>query len=177
MSLSLSWHNWDNLKQYQAIVDKISKTLMTEWLFKMDPRDAAHLKTANNIEPESWAIFMYILFSSGRFKVWVNKIICISKWKDVDGVNRNYLDSWSPCDWVMPWSDKAHLIEYESFSDVGESPVWFASKNLKPCRMHWNAFLIAQIIAKCHSFPNKYGMLWRKSTVWPGKLISSKKNT
>ena len=27
-------------------------------------------------------------------------------------------------------------ISYESFSDVGESRVWFASKNLTPCRMH-----------------------------------------
>ena len=25
---------------------------------------------------------------------------------------------------------------YDSFSDVGESQVWFASKNLTPCRMH-----------------------------------------
>ena len=50
-------------------------------------------------------------------------------------------------------------IIYDSFSDVGESRVWFASKILTPCRMHWNAFLIAQIIAKCHSFPNMYGML------------------
>ena len=25
---------------------------------------------------------------------------------------------------------------YESFSDVGESRVWFASKNLTPCRIH-----------------------------------------
>ena len=43
---------------------------------------------------------------------------------------------------------------YESFSDVGEIRVYFASKILTPCGMHWNAFLIAQIIAKCHSFPN-----------------------
>ena len=43
---------------------------------------------------------------------------------------------------------------YESFSDGGEIRVYFASKILTPCRMHWNAFLIAQIIAKCHSFPN-----------------------
>ena len=50
-------------------------------------------------------------------------------------------------------------IVYDSFSDVGESRVWFASKNLTPCRMYWNAFLIAQIIAKCHSFPNLYDML------------------
>ena len=49
--------------------------------------------------------------------------------------------------------------KYESLSDVGERRVWFASKKLTPCRMHWNAFLIAQIIAKCHSFPNKYDML------------------
>ena len=49
-------------------------------------------------------------------------------------------------------------VWYDSFSDVGESRVWFASKNLTPCRMHWNAFLIS-----------------RKSTVWPWKLISSKK--
>ena len=48
---------------------------------------------------------------------------------------------------------------YESFSDVGEIRVSFASKILTPCTMHWNAFLIAQIIAKCHSFPNMYGML------------------
>ena len=47
-----------------------------------------------------------------------------------------------------------HHTVYDSFSDVGESRSWFASKNLTPCRMHWNAFLIAQIIAKCHSFPN-----------------------
>ena len=26
--------------------------------------------------------------------------------------------------------------QYDSFSDVGESRVWFASKNLTPCRMH-----------------------------------------
>ena len=30
----------------------------------------------------------------------------------------------------------ACLPIYESFSDVGESQVWFASKNLTPCRMH-----------------------------------------
>ena len=48
---------------------------------------------------------------------------------------------------------------YDSLSDVGESRVWFASKNLTPCRMHLNDFLIAQIIANCHSFPNMYGML------------------
>ena len=48
---------------------------------------------------------------------------------------------------------------YDSFSDVKESRVWFSSKNLTPCRMHWNDFLIAQIIAKCHSFPNMYDML------------------
>ena len=50
-------------------------------------------------------------------------------------------------------------IIYESLSDVGESRVWFASKYLTPCRMHWNALLIAQIIAKCHSFPNMYDIL------------------
>ena len=48
---------------------------------------------------------------------------------------------------------------YDSLSDVPESRVWFASKNLTPCRMHWNDFLIGQIIAECHSFPNMYDML------------------
>ena len=48
---------------------------------------------------------------------------------------------------------------YDSFSDVPESRVWFASKNLTACRMHWNDFLIGQIIAECHSFPNMYDML------------------
>ena len=50
------------------------------------------------------------------------------------------------------------IIGYDSFSDVPESRVWFASKNLTPCRMHWNDFLIGQIIAECHSFPNMYDM-------------------
>ena len=59
--------------------------------------------------------------------------------------------------WII---DKwAQPITYDSLSDVGESWVWFASKNLTPCRMHLNDFLIAQIIAKCHSFPNMYDML------------------
>ena len=56
-------------------------------------------------------------------------------------------------------SQKAYLAAYDSFSDVPESRVWFASKNLTPCRMHWNDFLIGQIIAECHSFPNMYDML------------------
>ena len=60
---------------------------------------------------------------------------------------------------TFPWTRLAERLWYESLSDVGESRVWFASKNLTPCRMHWNAFLIAQIIAKCHSFPNMYDML------------------
>ena len=51
------------------------------------------------------------------------------------------------------------VFSYEKVSDVPESRVWFASKNLTPCRMHLNDFLIAQIIAKCHSFPNMYDML------------------
>ena len=51
------------------------------------------------------------------------------------------------------------IYKYESLSDVGEIWVWFASKILTPRRMHWNAFLVAQIIAKCHSFLNMYGML------------------
>ena len=29
-----------------------------------------------------------------------------------------------------------YVWPYDSFSDVGESRVWFASKNLTPCRMH-----------------------------------------
>ena len=48
---------------------------------------------------------------------------------------------------------------YEKVSDVVESRVWFASKNLMPPRMQSNGLLIGQIIAKCHSFPNMYDML------------------
>ena len=48
---------------------------------------------------------------------------------------------------------------YEKVSDVTESWVWFAYKNLTPCRMQENDFLIGQIIAKCHSFPIMYDML------------------
>ena len=51
------------------------------------------------------------------------------------------------------------LTAYDSLSDVPESRVWFASKDLTPCRMHWNDFLIGQIIAECHNFPNMYDML------------------
>ena len=38
-------------------------------------------------------------------------------------------------DWAAQW-DELEEAWYESFSDVGESRVWFASKNLTPCRMH-----------------------------------------
>ena len=69
------------------------------------------------------------------------------------------------------------LSRYESFSDVGEIRVWFASKILTPCRTHWNAFLIAQIIAKCHSFPNMYGMLLAKVDRLAGKTYFVQKNT
>ena len=48
---------------------------------------------------------------------------------------------------------------YDSLSDVPESRVCIASKNLTPFRVHWNDFLIGQIIAECHSFPKKYDML------------------
>ena len=48
---------------------------------------------------------------------------------------------------------------YDSLSDVPESRVWFASKKLTPCRMHWNDFLICKIVAECQSFPNMYDML------------------
>ena len=51
------------------------------------------------------------------------------------------------------------ILVYDSLSDVGESRVCFASKNLTPCRMHWNDFPIAQIKAECHTFPNMYDML------------------
>ena len=44
-------------------------------------------------------------------------------------------------------ADRSYTNTYDSLSDVGESRVWFASKNL------------TQIIAKCHSFPNMYDML------------------
>ena len=49
---------------------------------------------------------------------------------------------------------------YEKVSDVPESRIWFASKNLTLCRMHWNGFLIGQFIAECHSFPNMYVIQW-----------------
>ena len=54
---------------------------------------------------------------------------------------------------------KYFFSTYEKVTDVVGGRVWFASKNPTPCRMHWNDFLISQIIAKCHSFPNMYDML------------------
>ena len=42
--------------------------------------------------------------------------------------------------YYCPWSFSHFVVQYQkgyaSFSDVGESRVWFASKNLTPCRMH-----------------------------------------
>ena len=38
-------------------------------------------------------------------------------------------------DGALP-DEKCCNSQYDSFSDVGESQVWFASKNLTPCRMH-----------------------------------------
>ena len=66
---------------------------------------------------------------------------------------------------------------YEKVSDVTESRVWFASKNLTPCRMHYNGLLIGQIIAKCHSFPNVYDMLKAKVDRLAGKTYLVQKNT
>ena len=48
-------------------------------------------------------------------------------------------------------------------------------KNLTPSRMLKKYFLIAQIVRWNNSFQNMYDMLWAKGTVWPGKLILSKK--
>ena len=61
--------------------------------------------------------------------------------------------------YIVIWLEHDGIGLYDSFSDVPESRVWFASKNLTPCRMHWKDFLIGQIIAECHSFPNMYDML------------------
>ena len=150
--------------------------------------------------PSWWVMIPLNQRRKPRFLSWAAKFFCVSeilnlferKWS----IQENQRNLWAvrPVFMTAAWEPQAEwksnrsldkvgggIIQvfcnffsfslYESFSDVGESRVWFASKNL----MHWNAFLIAQIIAKCHSFPNMYGMLWRKSTVWPGKLISSKK--
>ena len=67
--------------------------------------------------------------------------------------------SGSFCVPLLVHSELVCICVYEKVSDVPESKVWFASKNLTPSRMHYNDFLICQIIAKCHSFPNMYDML------------------
>ena len=38
--------------------------------------------------------------------------------------------------WTLKISYGIQIFRYESFSDVGEIRVWFASKILTPCRMH-----------------------------------------
>ena len=43
--------------------------------------------------------------------------------------------------------------------------------------MHLNDFLIGQIIAECHSFPNMYDMLWAKVDRLVGKTYLVKKKT
>ena len=72
---------------------------------------------------------------------------------------------------------RAKNFSYEKVSDVVESTVCFASKNLMPRRMHKNGFLIGQIIAKCHSFPNVYDMLKAKVNRMSGKTYFVQKNT
>ena len=62
-----------------------------------------------------------------------------------------------------------------SISDVPESRVWFASKNMTPCRMHLNDFLIGQIIAECHKFPNMYDMLQAEVDGLAGKTYFVRK--
>ena len=42
---------------------------------------------------------------------------------------------WSGKVKIWPRMGLAYAV-YESLSDVGEIRVWFASKNLTPCRMH-----------------------------------------
>ena len=61
--------------------------------------------------------------------------------------------------WAQVLNLGSHYKRLFSLSNVGESRICFASKNLTPCGMHWNAFLIDQILAECHSFPNMYDML------------------
>ena len=51
------------------------------------------------------------------------------------------------------------------------------SKNVAPLRMHLNWVQIAQIIAKCHSFPNMYDMLEAKVDRLAGKTYFVQKNT
>ena len=54
----------------------------------------------------------------------------VRKWQKLHIAGREVIDFWRP------------KITYDSFSDVEESRVWFASKNLTPCRMHWHAFTV-----------------------------------
>ena len=84
--------------------------------------------------------------------VWRDKLVVHGGLMSSKSPPLNSLATWSP-------TENSSKVQYESLSDVGVSRVWFASKNLTPCRMHLNDFLIAQIIAKCHSFPNMYDML------------------
>ena len=53
---------------------------------------------------------------------------------------------------ICRYTSSKHTYIYDSLSDVPESRVCFASKNLTPCNMLWNDFLIGQFIAECHSF-------------------------
>ena len=43
---------------------------------------------------------------------------------------------WEHLEEVSNFKLKKIYFSYESFSDVGEIRVWFASKILTPCRMH-----------------------------------------
>ena len=130
----------------------------------------AEIVVTGNLKGKNTLKNIFLLQPGNQCADWLNKMK-IEKWFlfVFPGSRRYpcYFRSWSGkhCQWcentlcTLGWFFQLWICDYESFSDVGEIRVYFASKILTPCRMYWNAFLIAQIIAKCHSFPNMYGML------------------
>ena len=88
----------------------------------------------------------YLVVLGQNRAVLVASVICFQKIYGLQVVN-NQIIQYSEKETVIRdkstdrqnlWkgSSKSYFSVYDSLSDVGESRIWFASKNLTPCRMH-----------------------------------------
>ena len=76
-----------------------------------------------------------VFASTHSFRFW-DRDKAVEKYENqqINFISHASFFSWQM--WAEYLSQKRTLHIYDSFSDVPESRVWFASKNLTPCRMH-----------------------------------------
>ena len=76
-----------------------------------------------------------VFASTHSFRFW-DRDKAVEKYENqqINFISHPSFFSWQM--WAEYLSQKRTLHIYDSFSDDPESRVWFASKNLTPCRMH-----------------------------------------